>query len=64
MSASKMPNQENNDNLPVVKSAVNNSNKRKRKNSYSEILKNIKESNTEKPLPELVKCVPSKIDKI
>lgn len=64
MSGSKMPNQEINHSLPVVKSAVNNSNKRKIKNLYSEILKNITESNTEKPTPELVKCIPSKIDKI
>lgn len=64
MSSSKMPNQEINDSLPVVKSVVTSPNKRKKKNSYSEILRNIKESNTEKLLSELVKCAPSKIDKI
>mgnify|MGYP006081902967 CR=1 FL=1 len=64
MSGSKMTSEENNDNLPLIKSPINNQNKRKRKNSYSKILKGIKESSTEKPLSELIKYVPSKIDKI
>ncbi len=64
MSGSKMTSEENNGNLPVINSHGNNENKRKRKNSYSEILKSIKEPSKEKSLPELIKCIPSKIDKI
>ena len=38
--------------------------KRKRKDKYSNILKSIVNSGSEKTQQELIKCIPKKIDKI